>query len=312
MTLKKSTPIITQEEISTSQVSETYKTSILNAYEYAQKDEKGYFFDPACRVFRYILGLTDEIPTDRNHGIKLSELVDDAAPWTDIDTRIVQVIIRRLEPDEDEYPELFKLSSWLFSRLKNVNNDDFATHIYPVLQKRELVSSEKEMILSLVLGYPVILIRNKQTTSFGKIALNYIDDMLELMKEEEKSEAIYQIYLLLQKEEPVQFKHQFESLLEDMLQSGDDGRYYAIMATEQEYPERALAYAKEESINKYISTTYRVCFYAKGDARDKYKKILFDLYQEHGINTDRSKRVLQIWGEEEGQIILEKLGAKSE
>ncbi|EZH74143.1 hypothetical protein ATO12_14815 [Aquimarina atlantica] len=304
------TAIITKEEISRANVSKAYKESILNAYEYAQEDEEGYFFDAACKVFRYILELTDELPKEKLNGIIYDDLIDDSASWSEIDTRIVKVIVQHVSKNEDEeYPDFFELSSWLFDRLENVNTDDFASKILNILQEKGLVESERDMILSLVVAHSVILIRNEQTTSFGKIALSYIDEILALVKKEEESEAIYQIYLLLKKEKPEQFKNRFEALLEDMIQSGTNGRYYAIMATEQDDPERALEYAKEESIDKYISTAYRVCFYAKGNAKEKYKKLLFALYKEHGMNTERSKRVLQIWGKEDRLTILEQLKA---
>ncbi|WP_025743121.1 hypothetical protein [Aquimarina pacifica] len=302
--------IITKEKINKSNVSPVYKEAIINAYDYAQEDEKGYFFDAACKVFRYILQLTDELPEEEQNGIEFKSLIDDTAPWSEIDTRIVKVIVQHVSKDEDEeeeYPDLFELSSWLFHRLTNVSQDDFASKIFNLLKEKGLVESEKDMILYLVLSYSVILIRNDQTTSFGRIALSYIDEILALLKKEKESEALLQIYKLLEKENPKEFTNRRENLLEDLLNSGSNGRYYAIMATEQDDPDRALQYAKEESINKYISTAYRVCFYAKGEAKEKYKTMLFELYKEHGIDADRSSRILQIWGKEEGPEIIKLL-----
>ena len=299
--------IITKEEINASNVSDVYKTAILKAYKYAQKDEEGYFFVNACKVFKYILELTDEIPNDKHNGINYGKLVDNSAPWSEIDTRIVKIIIANTKKEEDQYPGLFELSTWLWSRLEKISNDDFATYVLKILLQHKLVALEKDMILSLILGYSVILILNDQTTSFGKIALSYIDDIIALMKKEEESEALQEIYNLLKKEDPTQFKNRSEALLEDMLFSGTNGSYYAIMATERDDPERALQYAKEESIDKYISTAYRVCFYTKGQTREHYKKLLFELYKEHGVDSRRSKRVLEIWGKDEGQVILKTL-----
>ncbi|TGV01760.1 hypothetical protein [Flavivirga rizhaonensis] len=303
--------VITKKEINTSNVSDDYKEAILNAYEYAQEDEKGYFFDAACKVFKYILELTDEIPNDKSNGIDYNKLVDNSAPWSEIDTRIIKVIIHRTKKDDDEYLDLFKLSSWLFHRLEKVSGDDFASYIFKILQEQKLITSEKDMILSLILSYSAILIRNKQITSFGKIALSYVDDILTLVKKEEESEAILEMYNLLKKEAPEQFKNRFETLLEDMINSGTNGRYYAIKATERDHPERALQYAKEKSLDKYISTAYRVCFYAKDKVKEHYKKLLFDLYKEYGIDSGRSKRVMDIWGEHEGQKILKLLSEKN-
>jgi hypothetical protein len=297
--------IITETEIRNTKVSDEYKAAILNAYKYAKEDEDGGFFEKACAVFSYITELTDVVPTGVN-GIEYDKLVDNRAPWTEIDKRIVKVILNAYDKTK-----FYSLSSWLYNRLEEVENDNFFPEVYQILLELAIVTSEKDAIEKLILGYSDILIMNDMSTSFGKIALTHFNEIWKSVKNNtarrvKKAMTLYSLYELLKIENEPVFNEHSKMMLEDIINSGKNGRYYAILATEQNEPETALLIAKEESTVKYKRTAYRVYFFAKKTNNNEayYRDLLWNIYKEHAETSEDRKRIIEIWGEEDGAPLL--------
>jgi hypothetical protein len=290
---------ITPEDIKNANISNAYKDALLEAYQNAREEDDGSFFTAACQAISYIIGLTSEIPTKLN-GIDYDELVDkDLADWQEIDNRIVITILKEDEAKSTE--NIFQLSSWIFDRIYKLKNENFFEHVFQLLQQLGLFSSEKEAIMQMALSYSGFLINNYGQTSFGKVAFKYFDSLWEKAKEGE-SELLYNLYEILKKNDTSQFTKRRTSLLNDILDSGKNGRYYAIMATEIDDPEMALKLAREESDKKHRSTAYRICFYAKGDEKENYKEYLFSLYKK-GTDNNTKSQIKDIWKDDSEKII---------
>ncbi len=112
---------LTEDEIKQAKISDNFREAVFAAYEYAKTDEDGYFFKEACITLKYIIGITDINPRTRS-GIEYDNLVDKSAQWSEVDNRIIHVILDENRNEGGKYRTrcFYKVASWLTERIEKM------------------------------------------------------------------------------------------------------------------------------------------------------------------------------------------------
>ena len=290
-------PVITPADIKAADISDGFKKCLLEAYEDAQEEDDAYFFEPARRVFAYLIGKTDSPPSVM-HGINFDDIVDENAPWGPLDGRIIDVLIA----EENAAPEYISLFSWLWERLQDLKEEPAYADTRDRMIAAGAAGDDREfMNLVMRRRAELLMSSGEAVTSFGRAALEHDLDSLWQAAAQSDSHApqhLSCLFALWEKAKPDELEPRADELLEKIEHSGTNGPGYAIDATKRNRPRKAVEIAERAGPEQLKLTLYAIYFYRKKKGSDDFKKEWMDACSKYGVSCDDIERLDDLLGEE--------------